>query len=325
LLDNESPSQPKALVMINRAACVVWLVGCGPSRVRRIVTPTTTISAPPAQQLAVVSVVSQDGATPYAADAVGDLARPVLVTGEQSIHILPEGEPLTARFYVRNFGVVPRDAFEIHTVTGAHSGTLSQEVRFLPDTIDGPTVLSVRDLTNTYNGYRIKDDDLLLVELSDGASVERYTFQNRKVGFDARLSYGLQVRSTLPTGEQDLDLSPAASAGLAMTWRRADRGEELTRALDSNELIVSIGIGTSSLAALQEEGEVVEKLDTVRATGLVGGGVVFFQSVSVQILTPIRRDPQPSLALGVDTVKLTVITRDALVRLLRDNTLSAPR
>lgn len=303
---------------------LLGLLGCGaPHRMRRILAPVTTASAPPAGELAAVSVVDQHGAAaPYSAEEADGLARPVLVTKKHHIHIDPGSDPLAVRFFVRSFGISPRDTFEIHTVTGARPGTLSQEVRFLPDTIDGPLTLSMRDLTNTYNGYRIDDDDLLLVEVSDGTSAERYVFQNRKVGFDARLSYGLLVRSPLPVAEQSVDLSPALSAGLAMTWRRAQRGEELTRALDSNELILSLGLGTSSLETLQDEGEVADKLETVRATGLVGGGVVLFGSLSVQVLTPISATPSPSLALGIDTVELTILTRDIVKRLIQDNALS---
>ncbi len=302
------------------------LSGCGLShRVRRVLSPVTTVSAPPAGALATISIVDRDGgSTPYTAEDARGLARPALITDKHAIHIAPADAPITARFFVRNFGVFPRDTFEIHTVTGARREGLSQEVRFLPDTIDAPISLSMQDLTNTYNGYRINDDDLLIVELSDGGSAERYVFQNREVGFDARLSYGLLVRSALPSGEQDLDLSPAISAGLAMTWRRPQRGDELTRALDSNELIVSVGLGTTTLAVLQETGEVDEVLDTVRGTGLVGGGVVLFESLSVQLLTTVGPQPQPSLALGVDTIKLTVLTRDIVRRLTRDNTLSEP-
>ncbi|MFT5681264.1 MAG: hypothetical protein ACI8RZ_002170 [Myxococcota bacterium] len=306
---------------------LIGLLGCGTThRMRRVIVPVTTVSVPPTGELSSVSVVDRHGeAVPYSVEDADGLARPVLITKKQQIYIEPgHNKSLTARFYVRNFGVAPRDTFEIHTVTGARPGTLSQEVRFLPDVITRPVTLAMADLTNTYNGYRIADDDLLLVELSDGTTVERYAFQNRKVGFDARLSYGLLVRSTLPTDEQAIDLSPALTAGLAMTWRRADRGEELTRALDSNELIVSLGLGTSSLEALQGEGEVTDKIDTVRATGLVGGGVILFQSVSVQLLTSISLEPQPSLALGIDTVRLAVLTRDVLKRLTQDNALSEP-
>lgn len=297
-------------------------LGCSLAhRTQLVLAPPSTLSEPPSGELAEVTLVHRTGATaPYAPERVGELARPELVTRKHQIVVDPN-TALSAHYYVRNFGVVQRDAFEIHTVTGAHPESVSQEVRQLPATLDTPLTLDMRDLTNTWNGYRIADDDLFTLELSDGARTDRYVFQKRRVGLAARGSYGLLVRSPMPTDDQDLELTPALTGGLAVGWRRAERGEAATRILDNVELIASVGLGTETIAALQEDGAVTEKVDVVRATGLGGGGLVLFRSISAQVLTPLSVDPEPSLAIGIDTVELTVLTRDLARRLLRDNEL----
>lgn len=64
--------------------------------------------------------VPEQQTTPYVAEPANGLSRPVRVTHRHRITLSPSTDAsLTVRLFVHNYGVMPKDLFEIHTVTGA--------------------------------------------------------------------------------------------------------------------------------------------------------------------------------------------------------------
>ena len=307
--------------------------GCGfLHNLRRLPSPTSYVAPPDVPTLAAVEVIRADGeAAPYAPVPLGDgLARPMQLSGEDTLAITPAAEALTVRVLLRGHGIGGEDFFEVHALTGARPFALADEIRYLPRTLSSPWRLPVSDLQNVYSGYRLDNDDLILIELSDGEAVERLLFVNREVGWHARLALDALVRAPLLPGDAGREFSPALTAGLALGYRPAERDRGLARAADQLAVQVSAGIGTSALDEARAQEALDASVSQALYSALVGGGVRVLDVLSVQALVNVsgltdRAVPATwTVGAGVDAARLTTLTRDIGARLLKPNTLSEP-
>ena len=162
------------------------LLACGlPGRIEKSVfSPDYVTQEAPVGELATVTYQATRDGTPTAYDP-----EPVELGGHTYysaievstggwIEVNPVVEPITLRVYVRSHGINRHDFTPVRTVTGAIDRQQPNEVRFLPERIDSPFRLSLRQLSNVYNAYVFGHGDLLLVETShEGGDTEHYFFK----------------------------------------------------------------------------------------------------------------------------------------------------
>jgi len=306
-------------------------VGCGfAHRLRRFPAPVQHVAAAPAGDLAAVSVLEGGSSLlPFAAEPYNDeLSRSMLVTKKSTILIEPMAPDTEMRVLVRSVDRWSTGLTEIHAVTGAREREVVDEVRFLPRQISTPYALSMRDLTNVYNGYPLVEDDLIVVELSNGESVERYLFSNRTVGLHVDPTLDLMLRTPLSDlGEGAPLLSPVLALGVSFGYRFANRNTMLTNGWDLFSLQFSLGIGSPAYEGGPGQPIVGQIIDQSSYSLLGGGGVRILEAVTVQTLVNLKglsdsEEAVWTLGVGLDTLRIARFTRNAIPRLFRDNTLS---
>ncbi|MEL6343535.1 MAG: hypothetical protein AAFV53_10400 [Myxococcota bacterium] len=254
----------------------------------------------------------------------------MLVTSKSTICIEPAAPETELRILVRGVDRWSTGFHEIHAVTGARYREVADEIRFLPREISAPFLLSMRDLTNVYNGYQLVEDDLVVVELSDGESIERYVFSNRKVGLHIDPTLDLMLRTPVSDLGEGLPLlSPVLALGMAFGYRFADRNKMITNGWDLVGLQFSIGVGSSTFEGGGGQLSVGQIIDQGAFTALGGAGLRLLDAVTVQTLINLdgvvgEQTLVWTVGFGIDTIRFTQLTRNAIPRLFRDNTLSAP-
>lgn len=319
---------------------LVALTACAmPHRIARFLAPPrVVVAAPPSQgpPLVEVRTALADGEAapwePHPSDAVGaPFLDPVTITTRGRVELDPRAPDVVVRLYLRHAGLVDKDFYEVKTVTGAVSGELPNEIRYLaaPAPLPGPVTLPMADLANVYNGYALRNDDLLLIEAQAGDRVERYLLSVRKPGLWVGAGADVLVRAPLPWASQPMGLSPAAALTISVGYRSVSGHGHGAGALDRVALVGSAGVGADQLqmfvmdADLQTAGEETRSL--VRGA-LLGAGVQLFDFVSLQVIystSDARAGLQPwSLGAGFDATRFAAFTQEAWRRLTAENTLS---
>lgn len=259
------------------------------------------------------------------------LQRPAVITGGDTLIFTPEHDAAELRLWIRGTSWLDRRSLTpVHTVTGSLRRRFANEVVFLPlgEPLDGPFELPVRDLSSPYNAYAFGDGDLLMVETTDP---EGHTHHEILVRRDVGPSFDgfAGVLVTLPTPSEDgsTGVAPVLAAGPAFGWR-SRRAYGPARALDTVELVISFGIGSTTLSDIGLESE----LTGVFNAALAGGGVRLFRIFTVQGFVNTSRffrealEAPATAAVGLDATGLARFLQDGTSRLFRENPVrSRPR
>jgi len=249
--------------------------------------------------------------------------RPVSITTDARITLTPKVDGLSWQVFVQSSGLLERRGFRaVQGARGSLPGRLENELRFLPQRLDGPEDLVVRDLSNPWNPARFDHADLLLVRLRapDGREAD-LLFENRRVGLHTGGSAAVLVRIPM---DGDTDVTPILTVGPTLGWRAPSR-KAGWRLLDSVVLVGSVGIGSTEVPGATDE------LFGVFDAALLGGGVAIVDVISVQALanaSALWRDAEEAPwtpAVGIDAVGLAFLFRDAFEKVGRRHPLSEPR
>ena len=316
------------------------LTACGvPHRVAKFLAPPRAAvlapTSPTPELLEVKTALATGPAEPWApepAESVGaPYLDPVTITTRGRLELTPLAPGVVVRLYLRHGGLIDRDFYEVKTVTGAIRGKIPNEIRFFdaPAPLSGTMVLPMADLKNVYNGYALRNDDLLLVEAVAGENVERYLLTVRKPGFWLGAGADVLVRTPLPWAPQPMGLSPAAALTVSLGYRSVTGHGHGAGALDRLALVGSAGVGADQLemfvmdADLQTAGAQTRMLVE---GALLGVGVQFFDFVSVQGVystSDARIGVAPwSIGVGFDATRFATFTQEAWRRLSSENELS---
>jgi len=251
--------------------------------------------------------------------------QPVWVTSLGEVHMRPLQPGIAWAVYTRHHGLVSTDFTPVTVVTGAFADHIPLQLHPLPRRLpDEGTTLPLRWLHNVYRGQAFDDGDLLLLEATDGETVERYLFRTRRIGWRTKLGAGLLVRMPLPELTAD-PLAPVVAATVAVGYRPRTRSALATWAGDKLAGVVSIGVGTTRLPDTADP--LGRQLGGLYDAALGGGGIELYDVVSVQVLANLsslgREVPEAraTLAIGFDAVQFGRFTRDAGARLFQRNTL----
>lgn len=266
---------------------------------------------------------------PFQADG-RSFERAVEVTSHGWIDVVPLGDDVEVSVWIRDPGLVRRDFTQVRSVTGALDRTHPTEVRFLPDHINAPLHLDLRDLGNTYNDYDFGEGDLLLVEAGRvGDEPERYLFLTHEIG--PRIKFGGGVLFTVPLSVLGENQPERTSTVLAFTtsfgYRYSTRSPALRWFGGKSAIVLSLGIGSTALTAPDLSLPLDQQLLGNFNAAIIGGGVELYDFVSVQALvnlTSLGRDMSEApavLAIGFDPVQFGLFTRDVGARIFRRNTL----
>ena len=318
---------------------VTFLLACGiPLRVEKsMVSPQFVVPSDPIDQAAVVSY-----ATGVAGEAVRDYSPTVLHSGGRSYHeavevsvggwveVAPLWEPVELRVYIRSATGAHHDFQLIRSVTGGLTGELPNEIRFLPERLDRPFRLPIRQLTKVYNDYKFGHGDLLLLELRrEGEEPERYLFQDYEAGL--RIKYGGGFLLTVPLafagGKMPETTSPILAFTTSFGWRLRSRSPVLRWFGGNSAFIVSTGVGSTALKA-PSLSEPLEDQVTAHVTSIIsGGGFEFYDFLSIQALVNISAlggdiaQAPWVMAIGFDPVRFGLFMERLGTRLFWNNEL----
>lgn len=322
------------------AAAISLTAACAPlHRARRALAPETFVSpAPPtAGQLAAVEVSTgftrgDPQFVPYAPVVVLERdgvawASPLPITDRGVVRVTPVDPRAEVRVFVRHTGLIPRDFQPVTTRSGTLAGALPTTIRFLPHgplpPDDVPFELHLHDLHNVYNEERVEDGDLLMVEISGPeAPTERYLFRSLEFGLRTRLGAAVLLRAPIPwiEGQQDVGLSPALTASMAINYRVRSELAGWSFVGEQLALLVSAGVGSTVLEDV--DGQIDDQLRGAFNAALVGGGIEVFRILGVQVLgnasAPFRDDLESgwTLAVGIDAVQAARFAEHLVTRLL---------
>lgn len=315
---------------------LLFLLGaCTPAtRLQRVIaTERFALEDTPTGRLAEVSVV--DGyrgseKTPYTPEKLNVEGRrfvePVNMTSRGTLHLRPL-QPVEMGVWVRHSGLGGRGFQRVTAVNGAIERQLPTEVRLLPKRLEEAWSLPFHQLHNVYNDVPLSDGDLVLVELSDGAVVERYLFRTRQLGWRARAGAGVLVQLPIPGNDPAVALSPILALGFSVGYRFRTRRPTVRWLGDKVALIGSVGIGSTAVETAQVD---VDELRSLLNAALVGGGVELFDILSIQVFSNLSArfrnasEEPATLAIGFDAVQFGRITRNIGARLFRSNQLDHP-
>jgi hypothetical protein len=258
---------------------------------------------------------------------------PVPVSDRAVIRVTPTHPGVWVDLFTRHTGLVQRDFQELEDRSGSLPGVLPTTIRFFPDgPLEGPLTVDLRDLNSPYSDDPLDDGDLLMIEVGRfGEDPDRYLFRMYDYGWRTRVGAGVLFRVPLQflEGQEGALLSPALTASLALGYRARTRGPLLTFINERVLGIVSVGIGSTALAAPGDGFN--QQLAGAFNAALIGGGLEFYELFSVQVLgnasAPFRNDLESdwTLAIGVDAVQAARFTDRLAARLLRDHPLAEDR
>jgi hypothetical protein len=318
---------------------LVLLLACGvPLRVEKsLVSPTFVVPAAPAGQAAVVSYSTGIPGEPvrdYTPELVANQGRLFHQATELStggwVEVAPLWEPVELRVYVRNTTGPHQDFQLIRSVTGGLAGELPNEIRFLPERVDSPYRLPIRQLTNVYNEYKFRHGDLLLIELHrEGHQTERYLFQDYEAGLRIKYSGGflLTVPLAFAGGKMPETTSPILAFTTSFGWRLRTRSPVLRWFGGNSAFIVSTGVGSTALKAPSLTDPLEDQV-TAHVTSIIsGGGFEFYDFFSIQALVnlsalggDIAQAPWV-MAIGFDPVRFGLFMESLGTRLFWNNEL----
>ena len=323
------------LVMVLATGCAVG------TRARRVLGPDHYVFPDEAQgrhaQVLVHSGWQGEDFVPYAPHVAFEhegerWLRPVVVNDRGQITVVPRHDGVGVSLYARGTGLSRRGFRPVIARTGTLAGHVPRAVRWLPsEPLSGVYTLDIADLQNPWSGDALRHGDLLLLELSSpGERTERYVFDARRFGFRTRLGAGLLVRVPLQVrDDQEAQASPALTVSLSLGYRFRTQdpvwefiGERIT-------IVGSAGVGSTVLESVS--GPLDEQLQGAFDSLLLGGGLEFFDFVSVQLLAnaraPFHRDVDYgwTLAAGFDAVQFGRFFANAGARLQREHPLREDR
>ncbi len=318
---------------------LLFLTACGfGTRLQKaLVAPDYVTEAAPTGAIAAVTYQSGEPDVPPSAYAPTQVVmegrtfdQAVEISSAGWIDVVPLREDVEVRLWVRNPGLVRRDFTPIRSVTGALAGELPNEVRFLPERLEAPVRVPLKQLTNVYNDYDLGDGDLLLVEARvDGEEPERYLFLAHEFG--PRLKFGGGLLFTVPLSflgaDQPESTSPVLAFTTALGYRFRTRSPALRWFGGKSALLLSLGVGSTSIASTDLSKPLDQQVLGHFSSTIAGGGFEFYDFVSLQALvnlSSLDRDVHEApwvLAIGFDAVQFGLFTRDVGARLLRKNTL----
>ncbi len=297
------------------------LLACGiPLRVEKsLVSPQFVVPATPTGQAAVVAYatgIPGEEVREYTPRTVESRGRffheAVELSTEGWVEVAPLWEPVELRFYIRKTTGLQQDFQLIRSVTGGLKGQIGNEIRFLPERVESPYRLPIRQLTNIYNDYQFHHGDLLLVELHrDGQETERYLFADYEPGFRVKYSGGflLTVPLAFAGGKMPETTSPILAFTTTFGWRLRTRSPILRWFGGNSAFIVSTGVGSTALKAPSLT-EPIEEQVTAHVTSIIsGGGFEFYDFFSIQALvnlSALRGDIAQApwvMAIGFDPVR----------------------
>ncbi len=303
-------------------AALVLLVGCAPvNRARRVLGPDHYVySETPEERHAQVLVRSGwqgEALAPYSPrlayidDDDGERwVRPVIVADRGQIRVVPRHDDVTIRLYARSTGLRRRGFRPLLARSGTGANRNPTQIRFLPKApLREPWVLDIRDLQNVWSGDRLLHGDLLLLEVArPGAEPDRYLFDTHDFGFRTRFGAGVLVRVPLQSSEDsDAPASPAIVVSMALGYRFRTQNPVVEFLGERVMLIGSAGVGSAVLENVS--GPINDQLQGAFQALVVGGGLEFFEFLSVQLLinarAPFLRGLEPgwTLAAGFDAVQ----------------------
>ncbi|MBX2800603.1 MAG: hypothetical protein KTR31_23185 [Myxococcales bacterium] len=250
--------------------------------------------------------------------------RPTVLADRGWISVQPKAPEVAVRVYARSTGLDKRGFRRVEYRAGTLEGRVPTAMRFMPRGPLGaePLRLDVEDLQNPYLGDRLTHGDLLLLEVGpDGQEPERYLFTTREFGWRTRTGAGLLLRFPQAT--------PAITLSLAVGYRYRTKSPVWDFLGERMMLVGSVGVGSSELSDVS--GPLQEQLLGAFDALLVGGGIEWFEFLSVQVLmnaaAPFDDDVRPGLtvAAGFDAVQAAKFFADAGARLLREHPMREER
>lgn len=254
-------------------------------------------------------------------------ARPTTLEDRDTlVFSTPLAERVGFRMYLRGNGLFDRHDFQpVLTTTGSLPRRFANELALLPEDLDQPVRIAVRDLQNPYNNYAFDHGDLLLVvaDRADGAS-EQLLFKARDSGW--HLGGFAGVLATVPIDSSQLGVAPILAAGPTFGWRTS-RSSGPMLAFDTLEFVISFGVGSTALEAVAQEDVLDNQVNGLFNAVLAGGGLRLFKIVTVQGFvntTQFFRDADEAaatVAIGLDASGLAAATRDIFTRLFKENPL----
>lgn len=250
--------------------------------------------------------------------------RPVVLGDGQTLVLgTQSSEPVALRMYIRGNGLFDRHDFRrVHTLTGTLERRFPNELILLPENLDAPVRLAMGDLANPFNNDDFDHGDLLLVVAEQGGLSERRLFKRRDSGLHVGSFAGLLA--TIPLREDQASVAPILAVGPTFGWR-SERSSGPLVALDTLELVVSAGLGSTALETVVQQDDVDDQVSGLFNATLVGGGLRVFKVVTVQGYINTSqffrnaREAPATLAVGVDATGLAAATRDIFSRLIKEH------
>ena len=250
--------------------------------------------------------------------------RPIVVNDRGQITVVPRHPGVVPRIYVKPTGLNWGGFREVVARSGSLGRRVPTTLRFMPGApIDEKWVLDIRDLQNPWAGHRLGHGHLMMLELSaPGEKPERYVFDARQFGW--RFRSGAAVLLAYPV-EAGGPWTPAITVHASLGYRFRTRNPVLEFTGERISVIASGGLGSSvvdNLAGIPIETQIQNAFSAL----LVGGGLEFFEFLSVQMLASpqgaLDSDPATTpnwnFAVGFDAVQFGKFFRNAGTRLLRE-------
>lgn len=256
---------------------------------------------------------------------------PMTITEDGSVSITPQQEDVRLSLWLRHTGWNHGGFTQIKTVTGAIPGSISNEIRFLPERLDERLELPMHQLQNVYNDYDVRDGDLLVIEVEapDGA-VERYSLVTTEFGVIPKFGVGVLVRTPLPFfGNAQGEVAPAFAATAAFRYRFRTQNPFVTWLGRRVAVVTSMGVGSTALQTTDQS--LQEELRAVFNAVVAGGGLEYYDFLSLQLLVNLsslgreRPESTTTFAVGFDAVQFGRFTADAFTRLFWNNHLDKDR
>lgn len=262
----------------------------------------------------------------------GQWLRPVPITTSGAVLVTPPAGA-AVEVWIRSPGLDDQGFVPVLGRTGALHRSIPNELRLGWGEAGQPQRIEVAHLASPYAGARIGDGDLLLVRV-DGPDTtpEDYLFRCRKFGLRTRAGAGVLFRIPVPgvEGQRAEEVSTSTTLALSLAWgvRPRTRSPVVYWLTEQLALATSVGVGSTTFADLQADGDAVDtQLQGAFNALLVGGGVEVFRFVSLQAQvngSSFLRDGAETpwaLAVGFDAVQFALFTRDAGARLFQRNEL----
>lgn len=254
------------------------------------------------------------------------------LTREGWIEVNPLTPGVVATLYVRNVARRDQGFQQVKGFTGEIHGAIANEILFLdtPGPLPGPIRLPIGNLFKVYNGFSMRDGDLLLLELSQPSTgrIQRSVFQYRAFGLRSRVSYAVLFRVPVP-GLQDAEtidvggLSFTVSLSLGYSFR----AETAAARFVSDRLAAVALVGVGSTYQVDTTRPIDDQVRGAFTSGIIGAGIEVFDFLSLNFLfnpsslTGNEAQSVWAAAVGFDAVKFATFTQDIIPRLFGDNEL----